>query len=1683
MPVLREPTDKELAELKDHGVDVSNLPPKLLFLDEDNTKDISNTKAGLAQLKAHAGSILGGGGGALATTALLSNLAGPEVGLPVTLIAGALGAFGGGYGGQKLQQAIEGPEVSQRLEQEAEAGRQAHPLTSAATEIGASAIASGGWPSIATPLRAGKGLLSAAMGKGMSEAEKAAAKNIAIQSAINPAINSGLNLAVSGELPSAGDLAKQVAGGALFAGHNPLLAHIAGRPTAIDVGVEHPEPTINAGNKTIAEPESIWTQRVGDSNDYTLDDAAVKEEFDKLLNPKPEGGYKEMSDWRRNNRMPIEEKRTLLHNDFLNQIKKQGQVKSTVDESPLEEVNTELPTNEEKTEIDPNVKIFIDGQLKSLGIDKEFSPENWESVRDEANAKNPKFAAFVESVLGNNSPQFGDFKLSEPPVAQPQIDQKLEDFKKAIAEKVSQQHADVIPPDKALTENQIRITANSILKPSIDRPESFDRKNYSIKKPVPSEDNNFLVGLRDKEISRLVQYKKMHEQRLNNGVTPTEEQITKYNQTGERLNKILADKTSERLRGLPEGSLYGEDKNATSFSKQDDFNRYTEIQNRLKQLIKDKMYGGDEFKKLWAEAETIKNKNGGMPPKDSINQYPDKKPTEGFMSPLDNSAENLIANLNKNPELKNHPVTKLLNSLQMDAKSTKVKIIHENIDTGFSSDEQNTPIERSFYSHNSDTVGLRPMADIYEAAHEIIHAATSKKIPYQFMDKTGIHLKAQMDEYLRSGGNKSIKELIKLYYDTAKQLGMHDELFGTENAVGKRGVAGRSDFTQEHFGHDYGYYMSDLHEFIAHGMTEPKFQKHLNELKSPEGKSLWSRFVGIVREMLGLNVKQGSILEGVLKHTGDLVSQERSSTNKPYEYKNFAKRKEGGKIGEVFRPMIDRVRNIDHPMSEKVANAFDKVLQYRDKYRGTLLTPLLEKGSRLSYSQKNGLMSVMRKEVENRALFGTAKFANKKMQEVYDQAVKSMQLHADEGVRNMEPQYQNGRPFINSGRAFWPTMTDQKVAQTYREQSNSPEIARLDKVFLDYQQQLGHSPATAQKNLAEWKQAVQGTSALRHADNKSFFYSSRHAEGIPLPPEFTKKDFLKNLEAFFHKQATSRGFYKYVESNHDVMGALGEKTDPWGKSVPSQPNSIGNNPDVRGQLEQIRGEVGGSQGFHNEKALSSLATTLFIGPGTTVHKIISNLVGMTQYADNPYQLTRMLSSVVTNYKEGLQHATENGVTKVTANSWTDILDSSLNFAERMQSLAKAVKGVYSLSDLTDKWGAGLMQAGLEGVLPEKIRKANSGDSTNRTLIERLDSDYRPGKVYNKEGISQLASNIINSIQGTGDGRTMPTWMSHDSELAGFFRLSNWGISQTNRFLSDIYRPATRGDYTPLLTSLFGSAIGGYLIKELRESLQGKKGQIPSLSEIASSDRGLQGNVPLLGYNLMASLSYAGFGGMLSQFAKVPFDAVNKNTPQGMVFPFDELIGDMGKTLTQATTAIANDPNLNWLELTKQLTGHFLTTNFQLGRVAYNQAINNGLVTGLQEDKKMLSDKMNQLRRFDMVEGLPYNEIDISGNPFLNLEQKRFKLEQDPQKAMQQLIPLINNTIAKYGDKPDVLMSKLKSLKENSYATFPPIEDMPLSFMKYISYLNKLEGPEQAQTALADYMQHRVVNEVKSAVVP
>ena len=71
------------------------------------------------------------------------------------------------------------------------------------------------------------------------------------------------------------------------------------------------------------------------------------------------------------------------------------------------------------------------------------------------------------------------------------------------------------------------------------------------------------------------------------------------------------------------------------------------------------------------------------------------------------------------------------------------------------------------------------------------------------------------------------------------------------------------------------------------------------------------------------------------------------------------------------------------------------------------------------------------------------------------------------------------------------------------------------------------------------------------------------------------------------------------------------------------------------------------------------------------------------------------------------------------------------------------------------------------------------------------------------------------------------------------------VAQTNNFFKNVWHPATKGDLTPLLMTTFGASLAGYVIKELRQKVEGKASPVPSLSDIANpSRRGRSGNILL-----------------------------------------------------------------------------------------------------------------------------------------------------------------------------------------------------------------------------------------------
>ena len=1025
-----------------------------------------------------------------------------------------------------------------------------------------------------------------------------------------------------------------------------------------------------------------------------------------------------------------------------------------------------------------------------------------------------------------------------------------------------------------------------------------------------------------------------------------------------------------------------------------------------------------------------------------------------------------------------------------------------------------TPDWRSHYDSNTKQINVSTGAagDARVMAEELAHSLIEPHLT-QFTGQ-GAEYFNRLNTYLKTGSNKSVKDLIHTYLDTIKHFGMHDKMFkDTVNEDGSitKGLAGNAEESVKRLtglGDTTKYALGNLSEHVVQALKDPQYQRVLDGIKTTDDRTVYQHIVDAVRNLLGLDAKAGSMLDRVLRTSGELVHQERpdelnslkslqqkppeESSKSPSEL-NLPKDKYMGRFGLMFRSVIDKVRDINTPIARKLGDHFQMAADKETELKGQWKNLIVQKGENLSAFDKKKLSDVFNQELATKKP-AYHMLTNQAQRAFYNLARAKLQESGDYRLRIGEPVTQaisKGDKTIYVQRdlkkdpMYFPGMPNQKVMDVYRANTDMDAIANLDKEFNDYNiKTLGLSQNESAERIQNFKTALQGSVKNSDISHQDYFNAHRKAEGSPLPPTFRETDPVRNLERYFDRAAIDASHYEFLEKDPAIMSALGQTKDAWGKDVPiSQNNTLANNPSVKAALNHWRGEAR-NPAEYNESSISSLFSSSFIaGPALELHKVVSNVVKSLANTSNPLVLARAVMHAMTNTQSGYQHAVENGVVKLTSRSALGMISGSYTAAERLQSTARLIRKVSTFNDLTTKVGAGMIQCINEVVIPSKVARANAGDVTCQSFIRNLDPTYTIGKQYDEQAMQQLASRAANYIHGTGDIRSLPAWMLNDSEFSGFFSLAHWSIAQTNNFMKEVYNPALRGDIKPLVTGLFGAALGGYVIKELRQDIQGKKSPIPSLQEIAASDRGIAGNPGLLAYNLMAATTYAGFGGLISQIAKYPFDFAYKNQPIGATFPMDEIATDTVTTARYISEAMANDPNINYVNLAKMAAMHMLSTNFQMSRIAINQGIDSGLITGLPAEKKALADKMGQLRRFDMVEGLPYQDIDANDNAYMNLEQKKFKMEQDPQKAMAMLPGLINNIVTTYHSNPDVMMSKLKALKENAYETFPSMEQMPLQMFKYIGYLQREEGPEAAQKELMDYMKHKVINEAKASVVP
>lgn len=840
--------------------------------------------------------------------------------------------------------------------------------------------------------------------------------------------------------------------------------------------------------------------------------------------------------------------------------------------------------------------------------------------------------------------------------------------------------------------------------------------------------------------------------------------------------------------------------------------------------------------------------------------------------------------------------------------------------------------------------------------------------------------------------------------------------------------------------------------------------------------------VAIAKDIEGLKNADGS----------GMPPKEQGEQNKFSEEPNLKKEDiKEQKPDITLKPFASETDTILNKEGERAKPATDAIAAFeadRPKKYNAYDAPEKAALKGLSGSEKTALEETLQKENDTKTnLRDTLPSDNSK--EAYDAIRENIKKQAEDRIANKQPVWdvdKSGKPFAREHQIdpyYYPQVIDPKVIDTIRNKPTSLEAAAYKKSFNDYALSKGQTQAQADERWASLKQ-----SNSKQKPDLAHFRAVDVASGIGLPKDFTRPGIERNLEHYNSRYATAASFHDNIENNPKAAPLFGIKNDPWGKPFEGadkvEPLS---SKEAVGAFNRITGSDYSPE-HSTINAAEKVATSSTLGFLTSWHIFASTTANALADA-MPREIPSLLTHAATNIKEGYQHAFDNGLIRNKGQMLRDLFDSHSTAAERMNSLSDTISRINGHDTLGNAAKA-FSQVLYEHMLRMRIPLAKAGgDSSAATqsirMMKQVDPYWNASKDYSPDDISKMASRLVNMLHGSTSA-SQPAWMLNDSIIKPFLSLMSWNVAQTNRFMRNVVTPAVHdGNYTPLIMSTLGAVLGGYAIKEGREALANKKSPIPSLSEIAASNAKDSTKIPLYAYNLMAMTSFAGLGGVLSTGAKSLFDIAYKNPQQVPIFPLDEMLTNTGKTLSNAYAALANSDSKDYATISAHAISDLLRENIQAARIGASWGDEAGAFGKERQQKATLNKEEGQLRRFKMAEGMSYEDessIDES-NPYYNLGRKSFQRTTDIGRAMQELPDLISRAFQESNGNIEVLKNKLQSLKTSSYPSMPSPERTPMTFWKYVQYLNETEGPEKASQRVSEYMQNNMIDKFKGEMIP
>jgi hypothetical protein len=814
-----------------------------------------------------------------------------------------------------------------------------------------------------------------------------------------------------------------------------------------------------------------------------------------------------------------------------------------------------------------------------------------------------------------------------------------------------------------------------------------------------------------------------------------------------------------------------------------------------------------------------------------------------------------------------------------------------------------------------------------------------------------------------------------------------------------------------------------------------------------------------------------------------------------------------------------KVRQTLGEAGEVHADAFDRFLSYNRRNIAVSLTPMERLLDKVSTNDANAAYHIAIRERYDSASY-TDELANPDQRAVYKLVKKILneradnQIAAGQKIKDWIFNKETGKAEVifrdlEKEAYYFPTIESAKVYDIIHNQPNHPLYEPLKEAFVDSKAKsyksgdIADRISRAESEFADMlAQKAKGTGA-----DKTFFGPTRLAEGTPLPPSWIEPDFRTAWRRYTFKHSRDRAFFDAFEgpkSDPRAIGLLGYTRQYDGSSLRTHslsdgtklPN-ISSNPLVRAELDYMTGKA--SRNFQQFESFTGFVNSMILGPVSSATDTISTFFSPLKYTRNVVEAGKMYIDALQNFKErGWKPSFETGFNQQDSVGLKELFDANNVAAQNWSNLRRLFQR-YQGRQLMEQVNRAGAQTFSDFLVRARIADHNIAvragkpnlkvDSFLRGLVQgELPNIGKTELSLSPEQISEYATRLAEEIQGKYNPSGLPLWALQGG-AAPFVRLARWNIEMTNVFLDRILKPAQKyvktggkeGDITPLIMSTLGSIAGGALIKEMREAVTNRESPVPSFAEILNADTESEEKIPTIAYQLVSMMAYTGYAGLFSDLAKSVGDIAYKNNPVGFSNTAYEFLADTSTKLAQGTSALLNGEP--FVDVGTQLTSDLLRGHVQVARVGLNWLESSGALGEQRSTQQETGKEIGRMRRYNIVEGLPYAQQGRGEGRYENLQEKKFKREVVPERIVSDIGPLVNKLVEKYQDNPEVLESKLKGLKTGAVKTMPDPEKQPIEFSRYIEYTRKTYGDEAVNNLMKNWLERRSLRQFRNQLVP